>query len=61
MADLIIIAVVAVIAGLAAGYIRKSVKAGKTCIGCPNNGRCSSRGCGQSCSSCDGKCSLRKN
>jgi len=41
MIDFAIIAVVAVIAGLAGRYIYKSKKAGKTCVGCPYGGNCS--------------------
>lgn len=46
-ADYIVIAIVAVIVGLAAWYIYKEKKSGKKCIGCPD-GTCSS------CSSCAG-------
>ena len=49
MKDLIIIAILAVIAGLAAGYIWKAKKSGKTCIGCPGGSQC-----GGHCSSCSG-------
>ena len=47
MADLIIIAVVAVIIGLAAGYVYKAKKKGTKCIGCPSGGcaSCPSNGC----------------
>ena len=52
MADLIIIAVVALIVGAAARYIYKEKKHGVKCIGCPaaQNGTC-----GGSCSGCDGQ------
>ena len=53
MKDLIIIAILAVIAGLAAGYIWKAKKSGKTCIGCPGGSQCGSQ-CGGHCSSCSG-------
>ena len=56
MIDFIIIAVVAVIAGLAGLYVYKSVKEGRPCIGCPENGKCASRGCSHNCSGCGGKC-----
>ena len=49
MVDFIIVAVVAAIVGLAGWYVRKSFKAGKTCIGCPHSG------------SCGGCCSSREN
>lgn len=45
--DYIVIAVVAVIVGLAAWYIYKAKKSGRKCIGCPD-GNCSS------CSTCAG-------
>ena len=50
MADLIIIAVVALLIGAIARYIYKEKKRGVTCIGCPaaKNGTC-----GGSCSGCD--------
>ena len=56
MIDFLIIAVVAVIVGLAGWYVWKSVKAGKTCIGCPDNGKCASHGCSGNCSGCSGAC-----
>lgn len=51
MENILIFAVIALILGLAAGYVYKSLKAGKTCIGCPENGHC-----GGNCSGCSGKC-----
>ena len=60
MIDFIIIAVVAVIIGLAGGYVYKSAKAGKTCIGCPHNGNCASRSCPGSCNGCGGNCPSQK-
>ena len=49
MADFIIIAVIALIIGGAAGYIYKAKKRGTRCIGCPNAGTCGgSCGCGHS-------------
>ena len=49
MADFIIIAVIGLIVGGAAGYIRKAKKRGARCIGCPNSGACGgSCGCGHS-------------
>ena len=52
IADYIIIAVIALILGLAAGYVYKAKKSGKKCIGCPDSGTCSGNcaccgGCGQ--------------
>lgn len=58
MTDIIVIAILILIAGLAAGYIYKAKKSGKTCIGCPHAGQCSSAahsgGCSGSCGSCGG-------
>ncbi|MBE6727463.1 MAG: FeoB-associated Cys-rich membrane protein [Ruminococcaceae bacterium] len=49
--DIIIIAVIVVIIGLASFYIYKSKKSGKKCIGCPDSCCCSGKtkcsGCGQ--------------
>ena len=50
MENLIIIALVAVILGLAIGYVVKAKKNGKKCIGCPSTG-CS---CNGGCSGCCG-------
>ncbi|MBQ9975874.1 MAG: FeoB-associated Cys-rich membrane protein [Clostridia bacterium] len=52
MTDLIIIAVVVVIVGLAGFYVYRAKKSGKKCIGCPE-------GC--SCSSKEGSCSCCHN
>lgn len=51
MTNFIIIAVVALIVGLAASYIYKSKKRGVKCIGCPEGCSCSSGGCG-GCTGC---------
>ena len=45
MTDLIIIAVVVIIVGLAGFYIYRAKKSGKKCIGCPEGCSCSSKGC----------------
>ena len=45
--DYIIIAVVAVILGLAAWFVIRSKKRGRKCIGCPDPSHCSGN-----CSSC---------
>ena len=52
--DILILAVLAAIMGLAVWAIRKSKKSGKRCIGCPDGGSCSGHcsGCGRSCSGC---------
>ncbi len=38
MTDLILIAVLLVVIGLAAAYVIKAKKSGKKCIGCPESG-----------------------
>ena len=45
MTDVIVILILAVIVLLAAGYIYKAKKSGKTCIGCPHSGTCGSCSC----------------
>ena len=51
--NIIVIAIVAVIIGLAVGYIYKEKKRGTKCIGCPAAGQCASHsksgGCGCGC------------
>ena len=49
MENILIIAIVAVIIGLAVSYIRKEKKRGVKCIGCPNGCSCSGN-----CSGCTG-------
>ena len=51
MENILIIAVVALIVSLAAGYIRKEKKRGVRCIGCPDGCSCSGN-----CSGCSGHC-----
>ena len=55
MENVIVIIVLAVTIGLAAGYIYKAKKSGKKCIGCPDSG-CSCKGgkssCGGGCGCC---------
>ena len=48
MTDMIVIAVVVVIAFFAVRYIVRAKKSGKKCIGCPDGGSCSG-----SCSECN--------
>ena len=55
MDNLIVIAIVAVIVGLAAGYIYKAKKRGQKCIGCPDSSTCSGH-CSGNCSGCNGTC-----
>lgn len=46
MTDLIIIAVLLAVLGLAAGYVIKAKKRGQKCIGCPHSKECTSCSCG---------------
>lgn len=59
MENFIIIAVVALIIGLAVSYIHKEKKRGVKCIGCPNGCSCCAKdmssGCGCSCGSAEAK------
>ena len=41
MTDIIVIAVIVAILGLAALYVYKSRKSGRKCIGCPDGASCS--------------------
>ena len=59
MDNLIVIAIVAVIVGLAAGYIYKAKKRGQKCIGCPDSGACAGH-CSGNCSGCSGSCNCSK-
>lgn len=43
MADVIVIAILAVVVGSAIYYIRKEKKRGVTCIGCPHAGTCAKK------------------
>ena len=47
MTDLIVLAAIIIILGLALGYIVKAKKSGVKCIGCPSGGNCC---CGKDCS-----------
>ena len=48
MTDLVIILVLVLIVGTAAGYVYRAKKKGSKCIGCPNSGSCGgSCGCGK--------------
>lgn len=47
MTDIIVIAIVAIILGLAIGYIVRAKKRGTKCIGCPEG----------TCGGCNGSCS----
>ncbi len=52
MENFIIIAIVAIILGLAIFYIWKAKKGGKKCIGCPDGCNCNAKNC--NCSACAG-------
>lgn len=58
MENIIIIAVVVIIVGLAALYIYKAKKSGQKCIGCPHSKSCNKTEhlCGGNCSGCSGGC-----
>ena len=49
--DILVIAVIAAIIGLAAWYLYKAKKKGVKCIGCPDGAKCSG-----SCAGCSGQC-----
>ena len=49
--DYVILAVIAMILGLAAWYIVRAKKKGRKCIGCPDSASCAAKGCG-GCSGC---------
>ncbi|MBR3964414.1 MAG: FeoB-associated Cys-rich membrane protein [Clostridia bacterium] len=53
MENYIIIAIVAVIVGLAAFYIYRAKKSGQKCVGCPYAKSCGSKSC--CCSAADKK------
>lgn len=50
--NIIIMAILAAILGLAIGYIVKAKKSGKKCIGCPDADTCAARKSGCGCSGC---------
>ena len=61
MENIIIIAVVAIIIGLAGGYVYKAKKSGQKCIGCPHSKVCNStsesaHSCSGNCGGCGGSC-----
>ena len=54
--DVIIIASIVIIIGLAVLYIYKAKKSGQKCIGCPNSSSCSAaakKNCNGGCSDCN--------
>ena len=52
MENILIIAVVLAIVGLAVGYVIRAKKRGAKCIGCPSGASCGKSGC----SGCNGQC-----
>ena len=54
MENIIIIAIIVVIVGVAALYVYKAKKNGKKCIGCPDSNSCGGN-CGCGCSGCSGE------
>ncbi len=59
MTDILIIAIVVVLVGLAGGYVYRAKKSGKKCIGCPESGSCPGHCSQGGCSACSG-CSAKK-
>lgn len=49
VSDIIVIAIVVVILGLAIGYIVREKKKGVKCIGCPHAKECAAKNCSGSC------------
>ncbi len=56
MDNIIVIAIVALIVGLAVWYIRKEKRRGVQCVGCPDSKTCSGH-----CAGCSGNCGANKN
>lgn len=46
MTDILIIAIILAIVGLAGFYIYRAKKKGQKCIGCPDSGTCQNKCCG---------------
>ena len=51
MENIIIVAMLVIILGLALGYVIKAKKSGKKCLGCPSGASCGKSGC-SGCSGC---------
>ena len=49
--DILTVAIIVVILGLAIGYIRRAKKKGVKCIGCPDGAKCPGN-----CAGCSGNC-----
>ena len=56
MDSIILIAIIALIVGLAVWYIRKEKRRGVQCVGCPDSKTCSGH-----CAGCSGHCSAHQN
>ena len=54
MDNIILIAVLLAIIGLAAWYVIKAKRSGKKCIGCPDSD------CASTCGGCSGNCTCKK-
>ena len=52
MENLIILAIVGIIVGLAGGYVYRAKKRGVKCVGCPSGCSCSKGSCGGNCGGC---------
>ncbi len=50
--DMIVAAVILAVVGVSVWYIRKTRKAGKKCIGCPDSCACSGGNCSGGCTGC---------
>lgn len=59
MENIIIVAILLVIVGLAVFYVYRAKKKGKKCIGCPDSGSCSTSKCEGGCN-CGCGCSEEK-
>ena len=60
MENILIIAVVLAIVGLAVGYVIRAKKRGAKCIGCPEGSKCGQSACG-GCTGCGSySCGCRK-
>lgn len=55
MDNIIIIAILVVVLGIAALYVYRAKKKGKKCIGCPDGGSCSESKCGGCSCGCGGE------
>ncbi len=57
IADILVLALVGLLVGLAAGYVIRQKKKGIKCIGCPAGAQaCRQAGCAGNCADCSGGC-----